>query len=141
MPGFVNHKAPAADATLIHCDPSNAHDFTVMVERTPARPAESKSAERDEAEKIASAAQNHKKTSNASRNGTASVIDAFNDLHDIMGMLHAEGYTPGHGGKLIRPGGETPSVSVLDGRSVHFSTDDPLNDGKVISSRRGTRCF
>jgi hypothetical protein len=48
-------------------------------------------------------------------------------------MLEQHGYVKGRGGRYIRPGGRSESVSVEDGKSCHFSTNDPLNDGKVRS--------
>ncbi|HEY2588009.1 MAG TPA: AAA family ATPase [Tepidisphaeraceae bacterium] len=67
----------------------------------------------------------------ASVNGQASVIDAFNDAHDIESILSAHGYTKGVSGMFARPGRERHlcSVTVRDGRSFHHSTNDPLNDG------------
>ena len=67
------------------------------------------------------------------RNGDTSVIFAYNGDHPIDGSLERYGYIKGAGGRFIRPGGKSESVSVKDGRSCHWSSNDPLNDGKVIS--------
>jgi putative DNA primase/helicase len=78
------------------------------------------------------ARRQHQRKAVASRNGSASVIDAFNKAHEIERVLEQHGYTP-CGDRYVRPGGESPSVSVKDGRSCHFSSNDPLNDGRVKS--------
>ena len=57
------------------------------------------------------------------------VIEAFNAAHEIGALLTRHGYTPAPFGRFIRPGGKSPSVSVKDGRSCHWSSNDPLNDG------------
>ena len=74
------------------------------------------------------AKQEYIKKSRASRNGSTNVIDAFNKKHTIEDMLVVAGYAKGPKGRYIRPGGESESVSVKDGRSCHWSTNDPLND-------------
>ncbi len=63
-------------------------------------------------------------------NGERSVIDAFNQAHSIEAMLEAHSYTRGYAGRYIRPSGKSESVSIRDGRSTHFSSNDPLNDGR-----------
>lgn len=67
-------------------------------------------------------------------NGHASVIQAFNAAHSIECLLQRHGYTHGHGGRYVRPGGKSESVSVKDGRSYHWSSNDPLNDGNAHDS-------
>jgi P4 family phage/plasmid primase-like protien len=84
--------------------------------------------ERERAE--AEARDAHRRRAAASRNGSTSVIDTFNDEHDLGALLEHHGYTRA-GDRYVRPGGHSPSVSVKDGRSCHFSSNDPLNDGKV----------
>jgi len=74
----------------------------------------------------------HQRRTAASRNGSANVIGQFNEAHPIDALLESHGYTR-LGDRFVRPGGKSPSVSVKDGRSVHFSSNDPLNDGKVKS--------
>lgn len=64
-------------------------------------------------------------------NPSGSLIAAYNEKHSVEELLLANGYTRGTGERFIRPGGVSESVSVSDGRSVHFSTNDPLNDGSV----------
>jgi hypothetical protein len=71
------------------------------------------------------------RTSRADMNGQASVIDTFNDAHPIELVLERHGYIRGRSGRFIRPGGESESVSILDGRSFHWSSDDPLCDGRA----------
>ncbi|HEV7300799.1 MAG TPA: hypothetical protein VGN72_15645 [Tepidisphaeraceae bacterium] len=79
---------------------------------------------------------------------TANVIDAFNARHDVQELLEAHGYlfVPRGGTRgetFIRPGSSSQMnghvVTCGDGRrrSIHFSTADPLNDGKF---RKGIRC-
>lgn len=65
----------------------------------------------------------------AGMNGQASVIGAFNAAHDLEATLERYGYTRGPRGRYIRPGGQSESVSVRDGRSCHWSSNDPLTDG------------
>jgi hypothetical protein len=60
------------------------------------------------------------------------VIQAFNQVYSIESLLERHGYTKGRD-RYVRPGGRSESVSVRDGRSVHWSSNDPLNDGKVKS--------
>jgi len=67
----------------------------------------------------------------ASNNGQASVIDAFNRVHSIDAILEGHGYAKGRTGRHMRPGGTSESVSVKDGRTYHWSSNDPLNDGKA----------
>ena len=62
-----------------------------------------------------------------------SVIDTFNAGHRIGAVLEEHGYTQGPSGRYIRPGGKSESVSIKDERSCHWSSNDPLNDGKVSS--------
>jgi hypothetical protein len=45
----------------------------------------------------------------------------------ITEALEKYGYHNGSQ-RYVRPGGQTPSVTVKDGRSFHWSTDDPLCD-------------
>jgi len=66
----------------------------------------------------------------SNRNGHGSVIEAFNQSHMVEALLESHGYTKGARGRFIRPGGKSESVSVKDGRSCHWSSNDPLNDGK-----------
>jgi hypothetical protein len=55
-----------------------------------------------------------------------SVIDQFNHTHTIETILERHGYRK-HGSKrYIRPGGENSSVLILDGKSLHFNTNDAL---------------
>jgi len=70
----------------------------------------------------------------ANLNGDASVIDAFNDAHDIREVLKQHGYAE-RGGRLIRPSADamsTPGVTILQGSngrevSFHHSSNDPLH--------------
>ncbi|MDZ4689072.1 MAG: phage/plasmid primase, P4 family [Planctomycetaceae bacterium] len=88
---------------------------------------------RQERERIErEAATAHQRRAAASRNGAGSVIEQFNQAHPIDAILERHCYTRS-GDRFIRPGGKSASVSVKDGRSCHFSSNDPLNDGKVKS--------
>ncbi|MEO6437443.1 MAG: bifunctional DNA primase/polymerase, partial [Tepidisphaeraceae bacterium] len=84
-----------------------------------------------EQERIEAKARTAHRQHQASNNGHRSVIDAFNQAHSIDAILQRHGYTQGKGGRYVRPGGESESVSVKDGRSYHWSSNDPLNDGKA----------
>lgn len=55
-----------------------------------------------------------------------SVIDAYNNRHQIEAVLEAHGYTRDRAGRYIRPGGERSSIIILDGRSLHYNPADPL---------------
>ncbi len=88
---------------------------------------------RQEKERIErQAAQSHERRVAASRNGSTGVIQQFNSAHAIDAILEAHGYTR-IGDRFVRPGGKSASVTVKDGRSCHFSSNDPLNDGVVKS--------
>jgi hypothetical protein len=76
------------------------------------------------------AAEAHQRRALASRNGSANVIDSFNAAHEVDDLLERHGYER-CGDRLVRPRGRSASVTVKDGRSCHFSSNDPLNDGKV----------
>jgi hypothetical protein len=67
----------------------------------------------------------------ASANGSASIIDAWNESQTIEQALEEHGYTRGIRDMWARPGRDAfhVSVTVRDGRSFHHSTNDPLNDG------------
>jgi hypothetical protein len=60
-------------------------------------------------------------------NGETSVIDLFNQKCTIEAALAQYGYKQS-GEKWVRPGGKTASVMVKEGRSLHFSSNDPLSD-------------
>lgn len=86
---------------------------------------------RQERERIErDAAEKHRRSVLPSRNGSAGVIEQFNAAHAVDDLLERHAYTR-CGDRLVRPGGRSPSVSVRNGRSCHFSSNDPLNDGKV----------
>ena len=55
----------------------------------------------------------------------ASVIGAFNAAHSVEEMLEQHGYKL-RGDRYARPGGSSPSVTILDGGSFHHSSNDPL---------------
>ena len=79
------------------------------------------------------AAQARRRRVAASRNGCASVIQQFEHRSDHqMSALESHGYTK-IGDRYVRPGGQSGFVTIKDGRSCHFSSNDPLNDGKVKS--------
>jgi hypothetical protein len=88
---------------------------------------------RQERERLEGQARAEHQRRQASRNGQSSVIAAFNEAHSIETMLESHGYAKGRGDRYIRPGGTSESVSVKDGRTCHWSTDDPLNDGRAVS--------
>lgn len=56
-----------------------------------------------------------------------SVIDAFNGARSIEETLERFGYAR-RGDRFSRPGGTDPSVAILDGKSFHHASNDPLND-------------
>ncbi|MEM1098583.1 MAG: AAA family ATPase [Planctomycetota bacterium] len=87
---------------------------------------------RQELEARRTAQANAKPRQRASVNGEASVIDTFNKAVTIREMLTRAGYTlDTRSGEYTRPGeGASPGgVVILDGRSFHHSTNDPLHDG------------
>jgi hypothetical protein len=88
---------------------------------------------RQELERIEVEARAEHRRQHARRNGQASVIDAFNDAHAIEAILEQHGYPRITDGRFKRPGGKSPSVHVKDGKSCHFSSNDPLCDGRVKS--------
>jgi hypothetical protein len=88
---------------------------------------------RQERERLEIHAREAHKEQRIHNNGQASVIDAFNAAHPIDAVLEAHGYVRGLGGRYIRPGGKSESVSIKDRRSCHWSSNDPLNDGKIAS--------
>jgi hypothetical protein len=65
-------------------------------------------------------------TSGATRRESDDVIGAFNRAHTIEEILTAHGYRQDHAGRYIRPGGERGSIAIVDGRSIHYNTSDPL---------------
>lgn len=84
---------------------------------------------RQERERSEAQALEAHQRSHAKRNGQASVIDAYNAKYSIENSLELYGYAKGPGGRFVRPGGQSESVSVKDGRSCHWSSDDPLANG------------
>lgn len=88
---------------------------------------------RQEQERLEKEAHEEHRNQRAGSNGQTSVIHAFNAAHSVEAMLSENGYVKGSHDRYIRPGGKSKSVWVKDGRSCHFSTNDPLNDGKVRS--------
>lgn len=58
-------------------------------------------------------------------NSNGSVIGAFNHAHSIQEMLERNGYKRKND-RYARPGGTSPSVTILDGGSFHHSTNDEL---------------
>jgi hypothetical protein len=88
---------------------------------------------RQEQERLETQARESHQRRQAGRNGQASVISAFNEAHSIEALLERHSYAKGSGGRYIRPGGKSESVSVKNGRSCHWSSDDPLNDGRAVS--------
>ncbi len=67
----------------------------------------------------------------ANSNGSTGVIDLFNAKNDAATILLRHGYTRHTDTKLNRPGdGTLGSVTLRDGLSVHYSSNDPLNDSK-----------
>jgi hypothetical protein len=85
---------------------------------------------RQEKERLETQARETHRKRQSQRNGQASVIDAFNQAHAVEALLDRHDYAKGTHGRYIRPGGKSESVSVQDGRSCHWSSDDPLNDGR-----------
>lgn len=71
-----------------------------------------------------------------SLNGQASVIDVFNEKHSIESQLEAAGYLP-RGRRYYHPQGgdpKRPGVIILDNKSYHHDSDDPLSDGYAHSA-------
>jgi len=88
---------------------------------------------RQEVERIQrDAAQAHERRAAADRNGSTEVISKYNAANTTESVLIRQGYSS-CGDRMVRPGGKSASVSIKDGRSCHFSSNDPLNDGKVKS--------
>ena len=85
---------------------------------------------RQEQERLEIQARETHRKRQSQRKGQASVIDAFNQAHAVEALLDRHGYAKGTHGRHIRPGGKSESISVKDGRSCHWSSDDPLNDGR-----------
>lgn len=62
------------------------------------------------------------------QNDGTSVIDAFNQRHNIGDLLAQHGYTEGHRGRYSRPGQpDSMGVVVVDDISFHWSSNDPLH--------------
>lgn len=86
---------------------------------------------RQEQERLeASAREAHRQQQAKVSDRRLSVIDVFNAANPIDTVLSRYGYNKGRNGRFIRPGGKSESVSVKDGRSCHWSSNDPLNDGR-----------
>lgn len=85
---------------------------------------------RQERERLENRAFEDLKKSRKSRIQGDSVIADFNSATSVAALLGKQGYTQGPGGRYIRPGGKSESVSIKDGRSCHWSTNDVLNDGR-----------
>jgi len=85
---------------------------------------------RQEQERLEAEARDAHRQRGKRPNGEPSIIDAFNEGHPIEALLECQGYVKGRRGRYIRPGGKSESVSVKDGRSCHWSSNDPLNDGR-----------
>ncbi len=60
-----------------------------------------------------------------------SVIDAYNARNGIEETLERYGYTR-RGSRYVRPGGSSPLTVVIDGKSFHHSSDDPLKTGHLV---------
>lgn len=58
-------------------------------------------------------------------NSSGGVIGVFNEAHSIQEMLERNGYKR-KGDRYARPGGTSPSVTILNGGSFHHSSNDPL---------------
>ncbi|MCY1277444.1 hypothetical protein D9M68_418900 [compost metagenome] len=71
-----------------------------------------------------------KKAASQSRGQQASVIDAFNQAHDVEGLLQAHGYKK-RGKKWLCPQSSTglPGVTVTEGRVYSHHGSDPLANG------------
>lgn len=54
------------------------------------------------------------------------VMQAYNERNTIESTLQRYGYTNAGNGRFVRPGGTSASVAVLDGKSYHHSSSDPL---------------
>jgi hypothetical protein len=67
-------------------------------------------------------------------NDSDNVIGNFNQRHTVESLLESHGYTKAINGRYCRPDRDgVGSISIQDGRSVHFSTNDLLNDAAVGS--------
>ncbi|HEV7299817.1 MAG TPA: DNA-primase RepB domain-containing protein [Tepidisphaeraceae bacterium] len=155
LPGFTNWKEPVARSVLIEVTPglmySNGSAFDLLMAEAVAQ---ARLNEIADAQRHAEAAEAAKAKMAAKRaaglsDETARVIDRFNEVHDVRDVLEAHGYLFAPGGKgrgnatFIRPGSSNKTnghvVTCGDGRrrSIHFSTADPLNDGKF---GKGIKC-
>ena len=85
---------------------------------------------RQEQERLEAQAREVHRQRQTQRTGQTSIIAAFNAAHPIENVLHRYGYVKGAHGRYIRPRGNSESVSVKDGRSCHWSSNDPLNNGR-----------
>lgn len=69
-----------------------------------------------------------------------SVIDAFNARNGIEETLERYGYTR-RGFRYVRPGGKNPLTVVIDGKSFHHSSDDPLKTGHLVDPFDVFSCY
>lgn len=123
LPGLMNHKEPAALATLVKCDPGHRVDIGDLEER----------AFHDNAAKAVPEVKiNRSVTRMAAMRSGDSVIEAWNCAHSIGAMLAELNYTVvGH--QFRRPGkeGRGWSGTIRGEYSIHFSTKDPFNENKI----------
>ncbi len=127
VPGFINQKPPVADAVLLECHADRRYELADLIDRLPIR-------EDDPTpEQIDTLTNQYDTKSKASRNGSGSVIDQFNDKNDIKTMHLQRGCTPvpNRPGHLYRPGKSSGATSIIirNNRSFHFSSNDSLNKG------------
>ena len=127
VPGFINHKEPAALAELIGHDAGRQYDLADILSHLPAPT-------------TSAAIVAEYRAARPSRGGDTSVIAAFNAAHSAGDILTAHGYTYARRGYLYRPGKSAGQHSVEltpDGCSIHYSDNDPLNDHRFSNGTAG----
>jgi hypothetical protein len=64
--------------------------------------------------------------STATGGKSGGVIEHFNQAYTITTILERNSYRQERTGRYIRPGGERSSILIVDGKSLHYNTNDPL---------------
>lgn len=127
LPGFLNIKrTPFTPCYVVECEPGRRYTLASVHAILDAKgiPADTN------AKPVRSVTPEQLRKAKASGAKGDSVIDQFNDAYGIAAVLEAHGYTEAGHARMNRPGGTTAGVHLIDGLSFHFSSNDPLNDGK-----------
>lgn len=136
LPGGRNFKkdyAPNFPAVeFLHCDFTLTYTFAELASQLPAvAPVEKRTTMRV----IANTAHKGAGASKASKASTEApavekdrytLLDEFNITTDHGALLRELGYTDASAGRMIRPGGDSPSVELSGNRSRHWSSSDAL---------------